>query len=193
MNFLRFSEKDDVITLGGIIRMLNSSIDVKTDSSVTKEEINNFINEFGQMPIQKITKKAYRDTIDMLANKFSTNYLSSIHTSANMVFEYAHETKLIKEIPTKDIKLPKKKKTVSDLEKGDDLIGKFLEKEELEEFLTVTKNEGLEGNLLSFAMLAYTGMRIGEIIALKWSDIDFENYTLKKFKIGLATLILTPP
>ncbi|MFD1363430.1 tyrosine-type recombinase/integrase [Lentibacillus salinarum] len=136
-------------------------------------------DEFGDIAIQKISKKAYQDAIDKLANKFSTNYVSSIHTSSNMVFEYAKDNKLIKEVLTKDIKLPKKKKTVADLEKGDSIQEKFLEKEELEEFLTVVKNEGLEGDLLSFTMLAYTGLRIGEMIALKWSDIDFNNHTLR--------------
>ncbi|WP_172373523.1 site-specific integrase [Sporosarcina jiandibaonis] len=144
--------------------------------------LTHIISVFGQTPIQKITKKVYQDTIDDLSNRFSTNYVSSIHTSANMVFVYAHENKLIKDIPTKDIKLAKKKKTVADLEKGDDINEKFLEKEELEEFLTVAKNEGLEGDLLTFTLLAYTGLRIGEMIALKWSDIDFINNTLRVYK-----------
>ena len=29
-----------------------------------------------------------------------------------------------------------------------------------------------------FCTLAYTGMRAGELLALKWSDIDFENNTI---------------
>lgn len=140
------------------------------------------VNEFGEIPIQKITKKAYQDSIDNLSNQFSRNYVSSIHSSANLVFGYAKENKLIKEIPTKDIKLPKKKKTVADLEQDNDIKEKFLEKEELEEFLTVTKKEGLEGDLLAFTMLAYTGLRIGELIALKWSDIDIDNHTLRVYK-----------
>lgn len=140
------------------------------------------ISEFGQTLIQKVTKKAYQDLIDELSNKFTTNYVSSIHTSANMVFVYAHENKLIKEVPSKDIKLPKKKKTVADLEQGNEINDKFLEKEELEEFLTVAKEEGLEGDLLAFTMLAYTGLRIGEMIALKWADIDFTNQTLRVYK-----------
>lgn len=144
--------------------------------------LKHIIKEYGQIPIQKITKKSYQDTIDNLSNQFSSNYISSIHTSANMVFEYAFSLKLISEVPTKEIKLPKKKINVSDLEKGDSLFDKFLEKEELEEFLTVTKNDGLEGDLLAFTMLAYTGLRIGEMIALKWSDIDFENHTLRVIK-----------
>jgi integrase len=144
--------------------------------------LKHIIKEFGKTPIQKVTKKAYQDTIDKLSREFSSNYISSIHTSANMVFEYAYSLRLIKEVPSKDIKLPKKKINVSDLEKGNSLFEKFLEKEELEEFLTVTKNEGLEGDLLAFTMLAYTGLRIGEMIALKWSDIDFENQTLRVIK-----------
>ncbi len=139
-------------------------------------------NEFGEIAIQKISKKAYQDTIDKLSNEFSTNYVSSIHTSANMVFEYAKENKLIKEVPTMDITLPKKKKTVADLEKGDSIKQKFLEKEELGEFLNIAKNDGLDGDLLTFTLLAYTGLRAGEMIALKWSDIDFDNQTLTVYR-----------
>lgn len=144
--------------------------------------LTHIINEFGETSIQKITKKAYQDVIDKLSNQFSTNYVSSIHTSANMVFEYAHSLKLIKDVPTKGIKRPKKKKTVSELENDNSINEKFLEKEELEEFLTEAKNEGLEGDLLAFTMLAYTGLRIGEMIALKWSDIDVDKQTLRVIK-----------
>ncbi|WP_409970572.1 tyrosine-type recombinase/integrase [Bacillus sp. Bva_UNVM-123] len=59
---------------------------------------------------------------------------------------------------------------------------KFLEKEELEEFLNVAKNEGLEGDLLAFTILAYTGLRIGEMLALKWSDIDMDEHILRVIK-----------
>ncbi|ASV67227.1 site-specific integrase [Cytobacillus kochii] len=147
-----------------------------------KIALKHIINEFGKTPVQKINKKAYQDVIDKLSNKFSTNYISSIHSSTNMVFEYAQSLNLIKETPTKGIKLPKKKKTVSDLENDNSINQKFLEKEELEEFLSVAKNEGLEGDLLAFTMLAYTGLRIGEMVALKWSDIDYEKQTLRVIK-----------
>ena len=143
--------------------------------------LNHVVNEFGNTLIQKITKKDYQDMIDDLSSRYSANYVSSMHTSANMVFSYAYENKMIKEIPSKDVKLPKKKKTVADLEK-DSINEKFLEKEELEEFLLAAKDEGLEGDLLTFAMLAYTGLRVGEMIALKWADIDFANQTLRVYK-----------
>ncbi|MGJ9385839.1 tyrosine-type recombinase/integrase [Salipaludibacillus sp. CF4.18] len=138
--------------------------------------------KFGKTPIQKIKKKSYQDCIDELATKFSTNYIASIHTSANMVFEYALENKLIKDVPTKGVKIPKKIETVEDLEKQGPIQEKFLEKEELEEFLSIAKEEGLEGDLLAFTMLAYTGLRIGEMIALRWSDIDYTELTLRVYK-----------
>jgi integrase len=137
----------------------------------------------GNIPLQKITTKAYQDIIDSLSTQYSYNYISSIHSTVSMVFTYAASMKMIKEVPTEGIKLPKKRIKVSDLEKNSSLSDKFLEKEELEEFLSVTKTQGLEGDLLAFTMLAYTGLRIGEMIALKWEDIDFTNHTLRVFLI----------
>lgn len=154
------------------------------DSSLRARKIalKKILIEFENVPIQKISKLAYQDLLDKLSIKLSNNYVSSIHTSANMVFQYAKENKLIKDIPTENIKLPKKRETVEELENNNTIVAKFLEKEELEEFLSITKEEGLTGDLITFTMLAYTGLRIGELVALKWNDIDFENQTLRVIK-----------
>lgn len=146
-----------------------------------KIALNHVTQKFGDTLIQKINKQNYQDMIDKLAVLFSSNYISSIHSSANMVFTYAYENNLISTVPSKDIKLPKKKKTVEELE-VQNINEKFLEKEELEEFLLVAKKEGLESDLLTFSTLAYTGLRIGEMIALKWNDIDINNLTLRVYK-----------
>ncbi|MFC4025472.1 Arm DNA-binding domain-containing protein [Oceanobacillus longus] len=106
-----------------------SSQGVKESSlRARKIALNHIRLEYDNVVLQKITKKAYQDTLDKLADKFSNNYVSSIHTSANMVFQYAYENKLIKDTPTKDIKLPQKRETVEDLEKGSTIIDKFLKK-----------------------------------------------------------------
>jgi len=158
-------------------------VDAKVSSLRARSiALKHIINDFGDMPIQKVTKKAYQDTIDKLAKRYSVNYVSTIHSSACLVFEYAMENKLIRSVPTENIKLPKKKDTVESLEKDNSFRDKFLEKEELNELLLTAKNEGLEGDLLAFTMLAYTGMRIGEMIALHWSDIDYEASTLDIYK-----------
>lgn len=46
----------------------------------------------------------------------------------------------------------------------------------------MAKTEELESDLLMFTLLAYTGLRVGELLALKWSDIDFEAHTLRVSK-----------
>lgn len=160
------------------------SVDAKPSTLNTRRKTLKYaINEFGNKPIQQITKMEYQTFIDDLytKHKLSRNYISIIHTSTNLVFKYAREVKLLKDIPSENIKLPREKKTIEDIE-NDSIQGKFLEKEELEEFLLMAKKEGLESDLLTFTMLAYTGLRVGELLALKWSDIDFEAHTLRVSK-----------
>lgn len=158
------------------------SVDAKISSvRARRKALKHAINEFGDKAIQSITKHEYQSFIDKISDKFSVNYVSSIHTSTNMVFEYAQSVNLIKDIPSDKIKLPRKKKTIEDIE-NEKIQDKFFEKDELEEFLLLAKNEGLEGDLLTFTLLAYTGLRIGELVALKWSDIDFEAHTLRVSK-----------
>ena len=41
-----------------------------------------------------------------------------------------------------------------------------------------------------FTTLAYTGMRAGELLALKWSDIDFENNTISITKTYYNQIII---
>lgn len=45
-------------------------------------------------------------------------------------------------------------------------------------FLETAKIHGLEHDFLMFLILAYTGIRVGELVALKWKDIDFINHTI---------------
>lgn len=152
---------------------------IKISSYETRKKgLAHMIEKFGDMPIQKITKKVYQDAIDSLARRYSVNTLIIIHSSANMAFNYAHEHKMIKDIPSKGVKLPQKRKTISELE-NEHLEDNFFEKKELEVFLKTAKSEGLDSDLVLFSTLAYTGIRIGELLALKWTDINFDKNTLR--------------
>lgn len=113
-----------------------------------------------------------------MSNQYSKNYVDSIVASTNMIFKYAYYMKLIKVLPNEGIKRPKKRLSVEELESSE-FKKKFLEKDELFEFLNVAKNQHAPLNSFEvFTTLAYTGCRAGEILALKWSDIDFENNTI---------------
>ncbi|WP_210471676.1 tyrosine-type recombinase/integrase [Sporosarcina sp. 6E9] len=136
------------------------------------------ISAWGHIPLKQITKHMYQSHINELNKKYSHNYIDSIHTTGNMIFKHAIRQDLIHANPTVGFVMPKKQVTVEDIE-DEDIQKKFLELDELETFLTITKEYGLDMDFLSFTTLAYTGMRLGEMIALKWSDLDFSKKTIR--------------
>lgn len=153
--------------------------DVKVSSVRAREKaIYHAIERFNTYPIQTIKKHDYQRFVDDMSAQYSKNYVDSIVASTNMIFKYAYDMKLIKVLPSEGIKRPKKKRTVEELE-DTEMHKKFLEKDELFQFLEVSKNNHAPLNSFEvFTTLAYTGMRAGELLALKWSDIDFENNTI---------------
>lgn len=153
--------------------------EVKVSSVRAREKaIHHAVQRFGTYPIQTIKKHDYQRFVDDMSAQYSKNYVDSIIASTNMIFKYAHDMKLIRVLPIEGIKRPKKKRTVEELEETE-IHKKFLEKDELIEFLKVAKYDHSPQNSFEvFSTLAYTGLRAGELIALKWSDIDFENNTI---------------
>lgn len=134
--------------------------------------------QFGNRSIQTITKRDYQAFVDDISTRFSKNYVDSIVSSTNLIFKYALDMKIIAKSPIEGIKRTKFKPTVEDLEQNS-LQQKFLEKDELFEFLSVAKNHHKPLNSFElFTFLAYSGMRAGEVLALKWSDIDYEECTV---------------
>ncbi|MDK4265608.1 site-specific integrase [Staphylococcus warneri] len=153
--------------------------DAKVSSVRAREKaIYHAVERFNTYPIQTIKKNDYQRFVDGMSAQYSKNYVDSIVASTNMIFKYAYDMKLIKVLPSEGIKRPKKKRTVEELE-DIEIHKKFLEKDELFQFLEVSKNNHAPLNSFEvFTTLAYTGMRAGELLALKWSDIDFENNTI---------------
>ncbi|MET3320657.1 UNVERIFIED_ORG: integrase [Peribacillus simplex] len=115
-----------------------------------------FTSVWGPYPISRITKKMYEERILELNEKYSQNYMDGIH---------ALTQGLIKNNPTEDFKMPKKQQSVEEVEKAEEDIV-FLEKEELD--LKLSYTDGLEMDHFVFTVLSYTGLRIGELLALKW-------------------------
>lgn|SRR5690606_28382113 len=145
------------------------------------KEMKHFISVWGHLPLKKISKLIYQKRITQLSEKYSRNYVSGIHACGRMIFSHAVELELIKHNPTENVQLPKPKINIEDIEKQEDEV-KFLEKEELAHFLQLAKTDGLEMDYLIFTTLAYTGLRIGELLALKWSDFNTETNSLRVTK-----------
>lgn len=98
-----------------------------------------------------------------------------------MIFRQAVELGIMKINPTENFKLPKQQTKVEDLESAEEK-NKYLEKEELAHFLKTTQSEGLEMDVEVFTTLSYSGLRIGELLALKWSDFNNKKGTLRVTK-----------
>lgn len=137
---------------------------------------------FGNKKIKDITRKQYQAMLASLHNAgYAFNTLDGIHATGRMVFRKAVEFNIIKDSPCDFAKIPRKVETVEEVESSKGEI-KFMEKEELIRFLNAAKESGIDKDYPMFLTLAYSGLRVGELIALKWSDIDMDKKTLRVTK-----------
>lgn len=157
--------------------------DVKISTTNQRRyRIDNLSTVLGKIKLKDITPRGYQEALLALKEAgYAANTLSSINATAKMIFSKAVELKLIKESPALYAKLPTTKKTVDDLASEND-VPKYFEKEQLAFFLSTAKNKGLDHDYTLFLLLAYTGMRVGEVCALKWKDLDEDNLQLKIYK-----------
>lgn len=119
----------------------------------------------------------YQDALNDLKDQgLSDSTREGINRTGRMIFRKALELELIKKDPTEFAYVKKDKKTIEQLEEEE--VPAYLEKEELALLLETAKQNGLEHDYLVFLILAYTGMRVGELVALKWKDVDFLNHTI---------------
>ena len=145
---------------------------------VRKFEVRRLLLYLAKIKLKDITRKRYQDALNDLKKKGLTkNTLDSTHVTGRMIFKSAIEYEIIKSDPTRHVTVPKTIKTVEELEAEDEIV-KYLEKEELSIFLKTVKEKGKDKDYPTFLLLAYTGMRVGELCALKWKDIDFEEGTV---------------
>lgn len=120
---------------------------------------------FKELKLKKITV-AYcqRVVIELSKNYILYNHYLSV---INRIFKYAVLMDILDSNPFDKVIKPKSKQTQRK--------GNFLTKEELKEFLKLAQTATLSYFFPLVHLMSYTGLRQGEAIALKWSDIDFEN------------------
>jgi len=176
-------------------------------------QMNFLIKQFGKMKIVQITSRMYQKVLNEmydigyvykhvdgipLYKPYSKNTIVNTHATANMIFNYAVQHKIIKENPTKRATIPEKVLTVEEIE-NNSIEETYFEKEELEEFLRAVDQHGLYLDKEWFYLLSFTGMRTSEMLALKWSDINFETNEIRITKTNynknnnMKNYKLTPP
>jgi integrase len=142
-----------------------------------KKQLNNLLYYFAHQKLRTITKKNYQEALnDLKDSGYADNTIDGIHSCGRMIFRKAMEEDKMKVDPTEYAIVPRSQQTVEDIE-NEKKLPKFLEREELTQFLSAAQEDSHKTYVI-FLTLAYSGMRVGELVALKWKDIDFEEHNI---------------
>ncbi|MGM1022969.1 MAG: tyrosine-type recombinase/integrase [Bacillota bacterium] len=163
---------------------------VKEGSVIARiSQINLLKKYFQKQLIVKITHRIYQNFLNALDDEgYLYNTLVGVNNVASMIFKYAIKHKYMTENPASGVVIPQKKVTVEEIENKDQLIEeKYLNRSELTNFLTVVTEHGLLQEKEVFYLMAFSGLRVGELCALKWTDIDFSSNTIRITKTLLGT------
>jgi len=129
--------------------------------------------KFGFLSIEKINTSYCQKVV----NEWSKHYVNfrTYSSYVKMVLDHATVLKIIDDNPIRKIIKPK---PVAKVDK-EELLENFYDKQQLEHFLnTIEKKENMKVYVL-FRLLAFTGGRKSEVLALTWDDINFKEKTVR--------------
>ncbi|MFW7420518.1 tyrosine-type recombinase/integrase [Vagococcus fluvialis] len=153
--------------------------------------VNHILPAYGDLRIDKIDVKYCQKIINKWFDHTKSKY-KRMHDYTSSVFEFAISIGIVSDNPTKKVTVPKVMKEVVE-----ETEFNYYSKEELIQFLDLIKQSNNEKAYSLFYLLAFTGLRQGEALALTWSDIDFELKTLTVNKTLTrgenSRLIVLPP
>lgn len=129
------------------------------------------------LPIASLTAVTLEDVLHKVyyVENLSYSYTRATFTTMKAIYKHAKRKKLIPSlIDFEDIEIKKKPFSHSDIAKKQN---KFLDAVELKETLMQLSKIDSRISLL-FEFISLTGLRIGELLALRYSDYDKENATI---------------
>ncbi len=141
----------------------NMEVRNSTIQNYVKSIKNWIIPAFGDIEIKEISRKDLQDFVINFSKGHKRNTVINITKPLSGSLKWAEESGFISCSPWKHIKIPR---DFSEKE-----INTFTE----EEMTKILSLNTCKKNTKDIVLLAYrTGMRIGEILSLKWEDINFK-------------------
>ena len=127
---------------------------------------NHILPRFGDVNLSLISDDFIAEFIQQKSSKLSNSTIRSLLTTIKSVLKYARKQGWYNN-PTVELRVPsEQKRETSSLSST--------ERHQLVEFLLVD----MDTTKLGIYLCLYTGLRIGELCALRWGDIDFTTNTL---------------
>lgn len=141
---------------------------------------------FGDCKLSKLTTPVIQQQVNKWANNSNkgvkgayANY-SFLNNINRRILQYGVTMQVIEHNPARDVIIPRK-------QNNREHKVKFFSNQELKQFLNYLDNLDLSSyeNFFDYVLyktLLATGCRIGEALALEWSDIDLKKGTIKIYK-----------
>lgn len=126
---------------------------------------------FQDMPLNEITPNVIRNWQNDLINDekhYSKTYLKTVHTQLVAIFSFAQKYHNLKDNPASQCGSIGSSKSEQEM--------KIWTLEQFNTFIETEKNNIMY--YTAFNVLYYTGMRLGELLALSWDKINFEEQTI---------------
>lgn len=141
----------------------------KSTVSIYEGYFKNYINpKLGQLEVSKISILELQCFYDEIVEeqKISIKTLKNMHSVIHRLLRESVKSGLINSNPSDYIELPRAEKS---------------EVQILQEYEIIKLKEAIKDKKLGISILIalYTGLRLGEILGLKWSKVDFSKKTLE--------------
>lgn len=139
---------------------------------------NHILPSIGEYKIEKITVDICQKAVNDWAKKLKN--ISKVKAYASRVFNFAVKRDFVQKNPFDLVELPRKRNKQLPDETDEK---NFYTREQLIEFLSCLEKETNVKAYVLFRLLAFSGMRKGEALALTWRDINFKT---KEIRINKA-------